>query len=125
MKIRHILFLLSIILFMINPTKENDFGDDLGLEDDLEDEEKEDEWAEDEGLEDNSIHEENEVNPARQTVDVDVPMPNHDIKNSFVVNLGAGEILDIQTSRASVGVKKHKKMIKKKHKKKFVKKLLM
>ena len=112
---------------MVNYTKQDEFEEDAGLDDDFDDEEKEDEWAEDEGLEDNAIHEENEVNPARQTVDVDVPMPNHDIKNSFVVNLGAGEVIDIQTEQASISLdelKHKKKKMKKKHKK-IVKKMLM
>ena len=135
MKFRKILLLLGLFLMLTNFSKQNDFD-----EEELDEEDEEEHWPDEEELEDHTIHEENEVNPARQTVDVDVPMPNHEIKNSFVVNLGAGEIMDIQAIVPTIEVpsdghnqpqahdsahEKKLKKVKKKKKQKMVKKMLM
>ena len=145
MKFRNLIVLLTLFLTLTPIKTEDNFEDE-----EFDEEDHEDNFEEEEGLEDDAIHEENEANPARQTVDVDVPMPNHEIKNSFVVNLVAGELLDIQAMNPTIDIpkdenqhggqhedleeeveeldkkiKKHKKKSVKKKKQKVVKKRLV
>ena len=90
MKIRMSILILTLSVLLVQHTRQDDLI------------EEDDDFMNEEGSEtsldneDEEVHETNEGNPARQTVDVNVPMPNHDIKNSFVVNLNKGEIIDLQ-----------------------------
>ena len=122
MKIRMSILILTLSVLLVQHTHQDD-----SLEED-------DDFMSEEGSEtslDNEVHETNEGNPARQTVDVNVMMPNHDIKNSFVVNLNKGEIIDMQAITGEFDLSdenedlKKKKLMKKMKKMKKIKKQII
>ena len=121
MKLAKILLFTALFLSLY---KADEFMDE-GLEDSEFSEGMEDHMGDEEGLEEEDVHETNEINPARQTVDVDVPIPNHDIRNSFVLNLAPGQILDIQAIKPTISVPNDSMEAQPVKKKKVVKKHLM